>query len=83
MAVQTPSYWQEEKYQPLVEAITAYGNKVLIPEKLTVCWEIEQERKKYLDRDKPAVKDGYLKELMGPQEMRLHGIQVFWEIYAE
>ena len=39
MAIKTPSYWQEEKYQPLVEAETAYGNKVEIPQNLQNVWE--------------------------------------------
>ena len=38
MAVKTPSYWQEEKYQPMVEAETAYGNKVEIPQNLQAIW---------------------------------------------
>lgn len=38
MAIKTPSYWQEEKYQPLVEAETAYGNKVEIPQNLQDIW---------------------------------------------
>ena len=39
MAVQTPSYWAEERYQPLIEVETAYGNKVKIPESFQTCWE--------------------------------------------
>lgn len=47
MAVKTPSYWLEEKYQPLVEAETAFGNKVLIPQSLMDTWEM-WERNKHL-----------------------------------
>lgn len=39
MAVQTPSYWKEAKYQPLIEETTAYGNKVLIPQSLLRTWK--------------------------------------------
>ena len=40
MAVQTPSYWAEERYQPLIEVETAYGNKVKIPKDFVSCWEM-------------------------------------------
>ena len=39
MAIKTPSYWKEEKYQPLVEAETAYGNIVEIPQNLQDIWK--------------------------------------------
>ena len=39
MEIKVPSYWQEEKYQPMVEAETAYGNKVKIPQNLKDIWE--------------------------------------------
>lgn len=39
MAIKTPSYWKEEKYQPMVEAETAYGNRVEIPQNLQDIWE--------------------------------------------
>ena len=42
MAVQTPSYWTEERYQPLIEVETAYGNKVKIPERYLPLWEMAQ-----------------------------------------
>ena len=45
MAVQTPSYWKEEKYQPLVEVETAYGNKVKIPERYLPLWKGHQMSK--------------------------------------
>lgn len=39
MEIKVPSYWQEEKYQPMIEAETAYGNKVKIPQILLENWE--------------------------------------------
>ena len=37
--IQTPEYWNEAYYQPLVEAETLYGNKVMIPKRFTALWE--------------------------------------------
>ncbi len=37
--VKTPKYWQEEKYQPLVEVKTIYGNTVKIPERSKDSWD--------------------------------------------
>ena len=51
MAVKTPSYWQEEKYQPLVEAETAYGHKVKIPKNLHGIWEKTASLKGRYPRD--------------------------------
>ena len=39
MMVQTPIYWYEEKFQPLVETETLYGHKVRIPEIFQNSWE--------------------------------------------
>lgn len=38
MAVQTPSYWKREEFQPLTEETTVYGNTVKIPEKWLHLW---------------------------------------------
>ena len=46
MAVQTPSYWAEERYQPLVEVETAYGNKVEIPKDFVPYWEVWLKHRK-------------------------------------
>ena len=37
--VNTPKYWEEEKYQPLIEVETIYGNTVKIPERFKDSWE--------------------------------------------
>ena len=37
--IETPEYWNEEWYQPLVEAKTLYGNKVMIPQRFTALWQ--------------------------------------------
>ena len=45
MAVKTPSYWNEEKYQPLVETTTLYGNKVKVPKRFLDTWEYLEKSK--------------------------------------
>ena len=37
--VKTPSYWNEERFQPLVEVKTIYGNTVKIPERWQNTWD--------------------------------------------
>ena len=37
--IQTPEYWNEEWYQPLVEAETIHGNKVMIPQRFQIPWD--------------------------------------------
>ena len=77
MAVKTPTYWQEEKYQPLIEVETAYGNKVKIPESLIQCWELEKTIKKDLDKKPQEVKAGYLLEIKKPHDSRWDLTKVF------
>ena len=37
--VKTPMYWQEEKYQPLIEVKTVYKNNVKIPSVMKDNWD--------------------------------------------
>ena len=37
--VNTPKYWEEEKYQPLIEVKTIFGNMVRIPERFKDSWD--------------------------------------------
>ena len=37
--VKTPKYWEGERYQPLIEEETIYGNKVKIPKRFLSCWK--------------------------------------------
>ena len=64
--IQTPSYWQEEKYQPLVKAKTLYGNQVMIPIGYQETWELEEFRVKSVDELKPDGQTGleYEEELL-------------------
>ena len=48
MAVKTPKEWQEERFQPLVEATTFYGNKVMIPQGYQCAWEMAELEVKFL-----------------------------------
>lgn len=83
MAVQTPSYWKEEKYQPLVEVETAYGNKVKIPERCLIDWEAFQDHPEIaIKAFKQALKDG----LYEGDKRRKFGVdlrKVFIESYQE
>jgi len=36
--VKTPTYWQKDRYQPLVEMKTVYGNSVQVPKRFTDAW---------------------------------------------
>lgn len=81
MAVKTPTYWQEEKYQPLIEVETAYGNKVKIPKSLIQCWELEMSLKEALKQEPQEAKDGYLSAIKKPHDSRWDLTKVFWELY--
>ena len=85
MAVKTPSYWLEEKYQPLVEAETAYGNKVLIPQLYAENWELYQATKELMlefwQRGQAA---GYLAPTDNPrQKWAVDLMRTFLEVYEE
>ena len=84
MAVTTPSYWQEEQYQPLIEVETAYGNKVKIPEKLLLAWKYRQQMMESMVKQYGQEKaDTLIKERV---PKRKHGkvlYKVFLEEYKE
>ena len=50
--IQTPSYWQEEEYQPLVKLKTLYGNQVMIPQKFQDSWEFQESLIEITDKRK-------------------------------
>ena len=83
MAIKTPSYWQEEKYQPLVEAETAYGNKVKIPKSLQDIWERTASLKgrypKNVERAKAA---GFFK-LESRNKVNWDILRVYYEEFQE
>jgi hypothetical protein len=84
MAVKTPTYWQEEKYQPLVEVETLYGNKVMIPQMYEEDWEFYRATKEIMiDYLKELVPDGYLAETSNPRKQWAVDLKkVFYELYG-
>ena len=79
MAIKTPSYWQEEKYQPLVEAETAYGNKVEIPQNLQDVWEMVASLKGRFPKDVEHAKaEGFFKRTIHNRVK-----QDVWLVYYE
>ena len=83
MVVKTPKYWQEEKYQPLVEVETAYGNKVKIPEKLKISYEMAKNRKEHIEKNQPDFLPGYIQEIKEESGSRYLVEQVFYEVFEE
>lgn|GEM_PF-6258864 len=81
MTVKTPKYWETEEFQPLVEAETAFGHKVKVPENLLDIWAIWERRKTYVLQDLERAKaDGWFKakiHRMIPQDLK----RVFFEQY--
>ncbi len=85
MEVRTPSYWKEEKYQPLVEVETAYGHRVLIPKLYEENWEIYIATKEtmlmYWQRGRQA---GYLEPTFNLRKKWAVDLKrVFLEVYEE
>ncbi len=85
MQVKTPSYWQEEKYQPLVPVKTAYGHTVQIPKLYEENWESYLRTKDMIIKMwLPEKADGCLKETSNPrQKWGVDLRRVFLEIYKE
>ena len=81
--IQTPKYWAEEEYQPLVEVTTIYGNPVKIPERWRSTWEFDQEM---MEQGRESRED-YAAGLKQVIEMRGYNAadlaRVFLEIYQE
>ena len=38
--VETPAYWNEEQFQPLMEVTTIFGNKIKIPSRFKGSWDM-------------------------------------------
>ena len=81
--IQTPKYWEEDWYQPLVEVTTIYGNPVKIPERWRSIWEFDQE---LMEQGRES-REGYAAGLKQVIEMRGYNAadlaRVFLEIYQE
>ena len=84
MAVQTPSYWAEERYQPLIEVETAYGNKVKIPERYLPLWKMAQAGKKTtIQHYEQAIADGSYDKPTKRAKFAIDLRKVFVEKYHE
>ena len=81
--IQTPSYWEEDWYQPLVEVTTIYGNPVKIPERWRSTWEFYEE----MIAQGRCTREGYAAGLKQGIEMRGYNAadfgRVLLEIYQE
>ena len=80
--VKTPKYWNDEDLQPLVEATTSKGNKVMIPKKFINGWETARLR------DEDAKKRGLdpldgLENIKEMQPMSYDLEKVYFEIYED
>jgi len=87
--VKTPQYWQEERYQPLIEVNTIYGNTVRIPNCFKDSWDILTQMSKNIisGQGRPAGLKT-IKELMGSENQmtskkREDFCKVFLESYQE
>lgn len=85
MAVQTPSYWKEEKYQPLVEVETVNGHTVQIPKLYESLWEMHSRQREYLvEMWTRASRDGFLQETSRSRgQWALDLMKTFLEVYEE
>ena len=82
--IQTPSYWKEEKYQPLVETVTVYGNKVLIPKNFLNFWEFQRKISKQANQPPQEYLIQMLNDFMTTRGRLAEDLgKVLLEIYQE
>ena len=83
MEIKTPSYWQEEEYQPMVEVETAYGNMVAIPQNLQDIWEdVARLKGKYPKDVERAKEAGFFKRTIHNRVKR-DVLLVYYEEFQE
>ena len=81
--VKTPTYWQDKKvFGELVEAETAYGNKVMIPKRYINGWHTAKLTKDAMEARGLDPLDG-LEILEETNPMHYDLELVFYEIYKE
>ena len=85
MTVQTPSYWKDERYQPLIEVKTINGNTVRIPKLFEYHWEMHSNQREYLvEMWQNACKEGALQETTYSRgKWAVDLIKTFLEVYKE
>ena len=81
--IQTPKYWENKEFQPLVEAETAFGHKVKIPKNLLDIWEMRERQKPYILPDLERAKaDGWFAPVLTRRKMVQQDIKrVYYEQY--
>ena len=82
MVVKTPKYWKNERFQPLIEVETAYGNRVMIPKRYINGWQTAKMAKKESERLGLNVLAG-LEIHKETNELYYDLERVFYEIYEE
>ena len=80
--IKTPKYWADEDLQPLTEAETVYGHKVMIPTKFSNGWEYAKARWQAMTRKELDPLDGL--EIHEEQDPIFYDLErVCYEIYEE
>ena len=87
--IKTPAYWREERFQPLIEVETIYGNKVEIPRRFKDSWDMMMDMSERII-SKQGRADGLrtIEEIMKteppmPGRERVDFCKVFIENYRE
>ena len=83
MAVKTPSYWNKEQYQPLVEGTTLYGNKVKVPKRFWDTWALFERQKDKMRRALEDLTVDGLRRMTTSNTLKKDLQLVFYEIYEE
>ena len=83
MAVKTPSYWEKEYYQPLVEGTTLYGNKVQVPERFWDTWECFEKGKRRMKETLERLTADGLRQIPTSNRLIRDLRMVFYELYEE
>ena len=83
--VQTPEYWKEERYQPLIEVETIYGNTVRIPERFKDSWDfLMMNYEKLISRQGRANGLKAIKESLDSSTIaRSRDCEDFYKVFAE
>ncbi|MBQ5602215.1 MAG: hypothetical protein IIU77_05270 [Clostridia bacterium] len=83
--VNTPSYWEEEKYQSLTEVKTIFGNTVKIPERFKDSWDfLMQNYEELISRQGRANGLKAITESLGSSTVtRSRDCEDFYKVFAE
>ena len=87
--IKTPEYWKEERYQPLVEVETIYGNTIKIPKCHSHSWEMHlRTAKEIISKQGKATGLKTIREMYGTDDRKIHTwrddiCEVFLENYQK